>query len=88
MFARTSKHIQPRSENFRCDGQIKNRFAVLIGTRKYRKGQAMMHSTFGQGEVTAVIEPQKIDVLFGDRNQTFDSRAGLIFWKLLTKNTS
>jgi len=36
-------------------------------TRKYRKGQAMMHSTFGQGEVTAVIEPQKIDVLFGDQ---------------------
>ena len=35
-------------------------------TRKYRKGQAMMHSTFGQGEVTDVIEPQKIDVLFGD----------------------
>lgn len=34
-------------------------------TRKYRKGQAMMHSVFGQGEVTAVIE-QKIDVLFGD----------------------
>ena len=34
-------------------------------TRKYRKGQAMLHSTFGQGEVTAVIEPQKIDVLFG-----------------------
>jgi hypothetical protein len=36
-------------------------------TRKYRKGQAMLHSTFGQGEVTAVIEPQKIDVLFGDQ---------------------
>lgn len=36
-------------------------------TRKYRKGQAMTHSTFGQGEVTAVIEPQKIDVLFGDQ---------------------
>jgi hypothetical protein len=36
-------------------------------THKYRKGQAMMHSTFGQGEVTAVIEPQKIDVLFGDK---------------------
>lgn len=35
-------------------------------TRKYRKGQAMLHSVFGQGEVTAVIEPQKIDVLFGD----------------------
>ena len=38
-------------------------------TRKYRKGQAMMHSTFGQGEVTAVIEPQKIDVIFGDRTR-------------------
>src|SRR5215213_8952003 len=36
-------------------------------TRKYRKGQALLHSTFGQGEVMAVIEPQKIDVLFGDR---------------------
>jgi hypothetical protein len=38
-------------------------------TRKYRKGQAMMHSKFGQGEVTAVIEPQKIDVLFGDQTR-------------------
>ncbi len=38
-------------------------------TRKYRKGQAMLHTTFGQGEVTAVIEPQKIDVLFGDRTR-------------------
>ena len=35
-------------------------------TRKYRKGQAIIHSTFGQGEVMAVIEPQKIDVLFGN----------------------
>ncbi len=35
--------------------------------RKYRKGQAMTHTTFGRGEVTAVIEPHKIDVLFGDR---------------------
>ena len=34
--------------------------------RKYRKGQAMTHDKFGRGEVTAVIEPQKIDVLFGD----------------------
>ena len=38
-------------------------------TRKYKKGQAMMHSVFGQGEVTAVIEMQKIDVLFGDRTR-------------------
>ena len=35
-------------------------------TRNYKKGQTMLHSTFGQGEVTALIEPQKIDVLFGD----------------------
>jgi hypothetical protein len=26
----------------------------------------MMHDKFGHGEVTAVLEPQKIDVLFGD----------------------
>ena len=38
-------------------------------TRKYRKGQAMTHTTFGQGEVTAVIESQKIDVLFGNRRR-------------------
>jgi hypothetical protein len=38
-------------------------------TRKYRKGQAMTHHVFGQGEVTAVIEPQKIDVLFGDQTK-------------------
>ena len=37
--------------------------------RKYRKGQAMMHDKFGHGEVTAVIEPQKIDVLFGDQTR-------------------
>jgi hypothetical protein len=34
--------------------------------RKYRKGQAMMHDKFGRGEVTAVIEPHKIEVLFAD----------------------
>ena len=37
--------------------------------RKYRKGQAMMHDKFGRGEVTAVIEPHKIDVLFGDQTR-------------------
>lgn len=36
-------------------------------TRAYRTGQAMTHPTYGQGEVTALIEPQKIDVLFSDR---------------------
>jgi hypothetical protein len=36
-------------------------------TRTYRAGQTMMHTTYGTGEVTALIEPQKIDVLFLDR---------------------
>lgn len=35
--------------------------------RTYRRGQTMMHPTFGEGEVTATIEPGKIDVLFADR---------------------
>jgi hypothetical protein len=35
--------------------------------RTYRKGQTMMHPIFGLGEVTALIEPRKIDVLFSDR---------------------
>jgi hypothetical protein len=35
--------------------------------RMYRVGQTMTHPAFGHGEVTAVIEPQKIDVLFADR---------------------
>lgn len=38
-------------------------------THKYRKGDAIMHASFGQGEVTAVIEPQKIDVLFGSETR-------------------
>jgi len=36
-------------------------------TRTYRKGQTLLHPTFGEGEVTAIIEPQKMDVLFADR---------------------
>jgi DNA-directed RNA polymerase subunit RPC12/RpoP len=36
-------------------------------TRAYRKGQTLMHPTFGEGEVTALIEPRKMDVLFADR---------------------
>ena|SRR5215468_4067452 len=35
--------------------------------RTYRRGQTMMHPNFGVGEVTAVIESGKIDVLFADR---------------------
>jgi hypothetical protein len=36
-------------------------------TRTYRIGQILMHPMFGEGEVTAIIEPQKMDVLFADR---------------------
>lgn len=48
------------------------RAAVRVGApydpaRVYRTGQAMTHPAFGPGEVTAVVEPQKIDVLFADR---------------------
>ena len=39
---------------------------VYDRTRRYRNGQAMTHPVFGRGEVTAVLELQKIDVLFGD----------------------
>lgn len=36
-------------------------------TRTYRTGQNMLHPSFGEGEVTAIIEERKIDVLFADR---------------------
>ncbi len=36
-------------------------------TRTYRAGQSMLHETYGTGEVTALVEPRKIDVLFPDR---------------------
>jgi transcription elongation factor Elf1 len=35
--------------------------------RTYRKRQTLMHAMFGEGEVTAIIEPRKMDVLFADR---------------------
>jgi transcription elongation factor Elf1 len=35
--------------------------------RTYRAGQTMIHPMWGAGEVTALIEPKKIDVLFADR---------------------
>ncbi|MCC7307807.1 MAG: hypothetical protein IT173_09580 [Acidobacteria bacterium] len=37
--------------------------------KRYRKGQAMTHPVFGHGEVTAVLDLEKIDVLFGDRTR-------------------
>ena len=36
-------------------------------TLTYRAGQSMTHQTFGVGEVTQLIEPRKMDVLFQDR---------------------
>lgn len=36
-------------------------------THTYRAGQTMTHPNYGHGEVTALIEPMKIDVLFSDR---------------------
>lgn len=36
-------------------------------THLYRKGQLLAHQTYGEGEVAALIEPRKIDVLFPDR---------------------
>ena len=54
------------------DGGTRGRSSSEAGapydmTRTYRAGQSLTHPVFGQGEVTAVIEPQKIDVLFPDR---------------------
>jgi transcription elongation factor Elf1 len=44
-------------------------------TRTYRKGQTMMHTSFGYGEVMSVIEPQKIDVkFFGGLRRLIHSR--------------
>jgi hypothetical protein len=41
--------------------------AAYDSTHTYRAGQSMTHPVFGVGEVTALVEPQKIDVLFPDR---------------------
>src|SRR5947208_5694369 len=41
--------------------------ATYDRARTYRKGQTLMHPTFGEGEVTAIIESGKMDVLFADR---------------------
>ena len=36
-------------------------------TLTYRAGQSMTHEIFGIGEVTRLIEPRKMEVLFPDR---------------------
>ncbi len=57
---------------FKAGGEVRARAAARPGgpydsSQTYRAGQSMSHPVFGMGEVTAVIEPQKIDVLFSDR---------------------
>jgi hypothetical protein len=57
---------------FKSGATIAGNHAAAVGapydrTYTYRKGQTMTHPTYGIGEVTALIEPQKIDVLFNDR---------------------
>lgn len=37
------------------------------GMSTYKVGQWMTHQAYGEGQVTALIEPRKIDVLFSDR---------------------
>ena len=57
---------------FKSGGATARRATAKTGapydrSHTYRAGQSMIHPVFGPGEVTAVIEPQKIDVLFADR---------------------
>lgn len=57
---------------FKAGGETTPRVSARPGApydsaNTYRTGQSMTHPVFGVGEVTAVIEPQKIDVLFPDR---------------------
>lgn len=35
--------------------------------RTYRKGETLTHHMFGAGQVTALVQPHKMDVLFADR---------------------
>ena len=48
-----------------CESRVTYRAGTA--RRTYRKGQILTHPLFGEGEVTAIIEPQKMDVLFTDR---------------------
>ncbi len=70
--SRVSCPICGTRSSFKAAGASNARSATKIGapydqTRTYRAGHTMLHPSFGEGEVTAVIEPQKIDVLFSDR---------------------
>src|ERR1051326_2749386 len=70
--SRVSCPVCGTRSTFRVDGGVRVRAAASPGApydpaRTYRTGQSMTHPVFGHGEVTEVIEPQKIDVLFADR---------------------
>lgn len=57
---------------FKAGGAAKARASASPGAPydralTYRAGQSMTHPVFGQGEVTAVLDSLKIDVLFTDR---------------------
>jgi hypothetical protein len=57
---------------YKAGGEVTERSTAKSGAPydskfTYRAGQSMTHPVFGVGEVTAVIEPRKIDVLFPDR---------------------
>ena len=57
---------------FKAGGEVAPRASARTGapydsTYTYRAGQSLTHPVFGVGEVTALVEPQKIDVLFPDR---------------------
>jgi len=62
--ARTSFKPDSRGRAARVDSGTG---APYDRTRTYRSGQHLTHPNYGPGEVTAVIEPRKIDVLFADR---------------------
>lgn len=46
-------------------------------TLTYRSGQSMTHEMFGVGEVTRLIEPRKMEVLFHDRMRRLIHAQGL-----------
>ena len=57
---------------FKLSSRTSPRLAMKIPspydrTLTYRAGQSITHETFGIGEVTGLIEPRKMDVLFPDR---------------------
>ncbi|HYO64059.1 MAG TPA: hypothetical protein VER08_10545 [Pyrinomonadaceae bacterium] len=63
----TRSPLSSRTAGSRGNGPSAKSGAPYDPSYVYRTGQSMLHPTFGHGEVTAVIEPRKIDVLFSDR---------------------